>query len=265
MLTDRQLVTCKHTFADDMESLLYVVLYCALLWQPHNLSRQELTKFVVEFFEESQRVDDVDTGGSGKSANALSRTYTGSLQLGSKALQEWLITVVNFCWPPQDQEEYQDKWNADHLDTYWATFLQTHTLERDNRVVHTMDTPIFRPSSTPFTAYSPWSPSSFAAQISTPPSARSKRPSPGFSAENSRAKRVRMSSSSVQPTMQARVTRSKTKAAFDPSTLRRSTRLRGKQARHAQAPGSESNSRRPPPAPKPRPSRSKRRRAASRD
>ena len=31
----------KQTLADDLESLVYVVLYCILLWLPHKLSKDD--------------------------------------------------------------------------------------------------------------------------------------------------------------------------------------------------------------------------------
>ncbi|RPD54650.1 hypothetical protein L226DRAFT_509635 [Lentinus tigrinus ALCF2SS1-7] len=245
MLSVRQLSTCKQTFTDDMESLLYVVLYCALLWQPHNLSQQDLTKFIAAFFHESQWVGGVYMGGGGKSANAFSRTYTGLLRLGSKALQEWLTTVLNFHRPPHDAEEYMGKWNAEHLDTYWATFLQTHTLERDNRLVHTVDTPNYHPSPTPSTTYSPRSVSSSVERIPTPPSAQSKSPSLEAPSEPSRAKRMRTPSPVRSTVTQPRTIIRKTRADMDTSTLRRSKRLQEKQIGGAQASAGGNASRQP--------------------
>ncbi|RDX49876.1 hypothetical protein OH76DRAFT_1482696 [Lentinus brumalis] len=248
MLAVSRLSTCKQTFRDDMESLLYVVLYCALLWQPHNFPRQELTKIVASFFDGSQRVGDVYMGGGAKSANALSRTYTGSMQLGSEALQEWLTTVLNFHWPPQDAEEYQGKWTAEHLDTYWAAFLRTHTLERDNRVVHAVDAPIYRPSSTPSIAYIPRSPPSSVELLPTPPSARSRLSSTRPPTPASRAKRMRAPSSDVVlPTVsEPRTKRTRSKAVIDISSLRRSRRLQEKQDQNPQASASGNTSNGPP-------------------
>ena len=40
----------KQTIKDDMESLLYVVLYCALHWLPHNLSKDRLSDLITAFF-----------------------------------------------------------------------------------------------------------------------------------------------------------------------------------------------------------------------
>ena len=43
----------KQTIKDDMESLLYVVLYCALHWLPHSLSKDEL---ITEYNEAGESV-----------------------------------------------------------------------------------------------------------------------------------------------------------------------------------------------------------------
>ena len=41
----------KQTFQDDMESLLYVVLYCALLWLPHEHEEGDLEHAIKMMFE----------------------------------------------------------------------------------------------------------------------------------------------------------------------------------------------------------------------
>ncbi|RPD73877.1 hypothetical protein L226DRAFT_583193 [Lentinus tigrinus ALCF2SS1-7] len=129
----------KHRFEDDMESLLYVVLYCALLWQPHNLGQEELTRIIREMFDQVAVYLGSIEGGGGKSANALFRAHTRRLNLNSASLQEWLAAVMDFHSPAREPHpDDADRWTAEHLDTYWTTFLQTHTLERDNRVVHTL-------------------------------------------------------------------------------------------------------------------------------
>ena len=132
----------KQTIQDDMESLLYVVLYCALLWQPHNLSRQELTSTVSAFFDQSYKHANGEMqGGSAKFANAKRRLYTLRLVFNSSTFHDWLLTVQNYHSPlPMHGNKYDGKWSdPDHLDTYWSSFLQTRTLEPDNRVEHSLD------------------------------------------------------------------------------------------------------------------------------
>ncbi|KAI0714070.1 hypothetical protein C8T65DRAFT_645395 [Cerioporus squamosus] len=132
----------KQTIQDDMESLLYVVLYCALLWLPHNFSQQELTSTVSAFFDESYKHTlGVMQGGAAKFANAKRRQYTLLLVFGSPAFQDWLLTVQNYHSPlAMHGNKYEGKWSdPDQLDAYWSSFLQTRTLEVDNRVEHELD------------------------------------------------------------------------------------------------------------------------------
>ena len=142
-LLDYTAVNGKHRFQDDMESLLYVVLYCALRWQPHNLSEDALTMTISNVFDYAFKHPLGSMhGGNGKRENAAQRQYTTGVVFESAALQEWLLTVLNYHSPlPMYGDEYKDKWSTpEPLETFWATFLQTHTLESDNRFVHTLDT-----------------------------------------------------------------------------------------------------------------------------
>ncbi|TFK82040.1 hypothetical protein K466DRAFT_444550, partial [Polyporus arcularius HHB13444] len=139
MLDPRQ-IHGKQRFLDDMESLLYVVFYCALMWQPHNLSKQALTVTIASFFDEIfERHRGEMHGGASKLANALHRQYTLTLVFDSAALDDWILTVMDYHAPlPMDGDKYKDKWSPEQLDAYWAAFLQSYTLEPDNRVEHTL-------------------------------------------------------------------------------------------------------------------------------
>ncbi len=124
-----------------MESLLYVVFYCALMWQPHNLSKQALTVTISSFFDEIfERHRGEMHGGASKLANALHRQYTLTLVFDSAPLDDWILTVMDYHAPlPMDGDKYKDKWSPEQLDAYWAAFLQSRTLEPDNRAEHTLD------------------------------------------------------------------------------------------------------------------------------
>ncbi|KAI9062469.1 hypothetical protein FKP32DRAFT_1677406 [Trametes sanguinea] len=136
-MLDERYVDAKHTFQDDMESLLYVVLYCALFYLPHSLSGLALTSLHAEFFERLITIDGVTCGGSYKLLNANKRVPSSRIRWGSAAFAEWLNTVMNYHKPPPElKEKYKDKWNADDLAAFWSHFLETHDLERDDRVVH---------------------------------------------------------------------------------------------------------------------------------
>ncbi|KAH9889367.1 hypothetical protein C8Q73DRAFT_623104, partial [Cubamyces lactineus] len=126
----------KHTFNDDMEALLYVVFYCAVFYLSHELSMWDLTRLNRDFFDRIEEFQGT-YGGHGKEANAMNRGHIDCVQFRSAGLKEWLETVMNYHTPPPgEQEKYKHMWDADRLDEYWSRFLQTHTLERDDRCVH---------------------------------------------------------------------------------------------------------------------------------
>ncbi|KAJ8496247.1 hypothetical protein ONZ51_g1188 [Trametes cubensis] len=128
----------KHTFQDDMEALLWVVLYCGLFYLPHNLSADQLTQLHDGLFESSRPVADKLQGGEGKLVNAACRFWTKQVHFGSAAFVEWLNTVMDYHSPPPElQAKYKGMWTAEKLEAYWRDFLQSHNdLERDNRSVH---------------------------------------------------------------------------------------------------------------------------------
>ncbi|KAI0775522.1 hypothetical protein BD413DRAFT_470915 [Trametes elegans] len=136
-MLDGRSLNRKHSFQDDMESLLYVVLYCGLHYLPHNLSKLSLTAMVRALFG---KPTDTAHGGDAKFTNSAFRQCTRRVQFGSAALQEWLTTVMDYHSPPEAlREAYADKWsNPDHLDAFWTEFLRTRTLERADRVEHTI-------------------------------------------------------------------------------------------------------------------------------
>ena len=129
--------TTKHTLQDDLESLLYVVLYCALLYLPHNLSEVELARTIRLFFEDAELMDGRLVGGVGKLNNAALRTFTKSLKF-NPPLKEWLDAMMNYCNPPHQLEmDEDDPWTDVHLlDQFWTDFLATHTFETNDRQPH---------------------------------------------------------------------------------------------------------------------------------
>ncbi|KAI0712055.1 hypothetical protein C8Q76DRAFT_597981, partial [Earliella scabrosa] len=129
----------KHRLQDDMESLLYVVLYCSFLWLPHNLSKADLASTIQGLFEESSWVYGTLTGGGGKIANAMLRLYTGRVEF-NEPLKEWLTTVMDYLSPAKTPHSYAGvghKWSSpEPLNQFWTGFLQTRTLPQNDRVVH---------------------------------------------------------------------------------------------------------------------------------
>lgn len=126
----------KQTIQDDMESLLYVVLYCSFLWLPHNLSKEELARTIKALFESASFYVDDYHGGDGKFENAAQRKYTRSVKFNPD-LTEWLDAVMDLHSPLERLPMERSKWSdPDQLDKFWAEFLRTHTLESHDRVMH---------------------------------------------------------------------------------------------------------------------------------
>ncbi|TFK89719.1 hypothetical protein K466DRAFT_597544 [Polyporus arcularius HHB13444] len=144
----------QQTLRDDMESLLYVVLYCSLLWLPHSLSKESLADIIYAMFEAHTTYGDIQAGGDGKIINAHHRSYTDRIKF-APALNEWLNTVMDYNLPREiededededeaevsvnvaNEEQWVDRWaDPTHLETFWAEFLRTHTLPSDDRLIH---------------------------------------------------------------------------------------------------------------------------------
>ena len=112
-MLDGRNVDEKHRFEDDMESLLYVVFYCALHWLPHNLTDQDgLSEVISTFFKWRTMKSGLPFGGDAKLGNTMDRLYTSMPKFDSTAFREWLDTVFDFHSPPSGREvEYADKWS----------------------------------------------------------------------------------------------------------------------------------------------------------
>ncbi|KAI0330527.1 hypothetical protein GY45DRAFT_750263 [Cubamyces sp. BRFM 1775] len=128
-----------HTIRDDMESLLYVVLYCSLLHLPHDLNHpDDLRTFIQQFFDHSAVLEGILRGGDSKLTNAATRSWTSRVRFGNSDLQAWLNTVMDYHNPPFHlREELANRWtNPDYLDSFWSKFLEERTLPQDDRVDH---------------------------------------------------------------------------------------------------------------------------------
>ncbi|KAH9932692.1 uncharacterized protein BXZ73DRAFT_46678 [Epithele typhae] len=131
----------RHRFQDDMESLLWVVLYGALMWQPHNYSDDTLRDVMRDFFDSRIWLPLMKTyrGGVAKNLHALNRGALPDLRFDSGSLQQWFSMMMAYLSPlPTHAKKPKDKW-TDHgfIHQFWTEFLDTPTLETANRVEHT--------------------------------------------------------------------------------------------------------------------------------
>ncbi|OBZ71466.1 hypothetical protein A0H81_08662 [Grifola frondosa] len=121
---------------DDMESLLYVVLYCSLRWLPHN-DAKSLPDTIRDIFNQTRYVRGHTFGGVGKHAELYTRTYTRDITWGTAPIQQWLETVLDYRSPRENPSpiSFPETWsNPKHLDVFWTDFLISHVLESNDRI-----------------------------------------------------------------------------------------------------------------------------------
>ncbi|KAL1950094.1 hypothetical protein VTO73DRAFT_5216 [Trametes versicolor] len=139
-MLDRVHANSKHTFLDDMEALVHLVLYCALLYLHHSFDKKALLQTLHEYFELSCGAPPGTAhGGDLKYTTAHDRDLIRAAQFGSASLSEWLTTMLETQCPPEWNTEgysYGERWTPECIDAFWSEFLNTHTLEHDNRDVH---------------------------------------------------------------------------------------------------------------------------------
>ncbi|KAI0364213.1 hypothetical protein BV20DRAFT_956708 [Pilatotrama ljubarskyi] len=160
-----------HVFEDDMESLVYVVLYCALLHLPHNLSPKPLESIMHQLFDSSVFFDGELRGGASKAMNRGTRALTRRIKFTNLDFQKWLDDVLNLHGPPGHLlSELEHRWqDPNNLDALWKDFLADHTLALQDRI----DNVVYEPEPTsnkPETSLA-----SFVAPPPPPPSVNLKR------------------------------------------------------------------------------------------
>lgn len=133
-----------HTLEDDMESLLYVVFYCALLYLPHNLDDESLETVIQRLFDHSVQIKGVLRGGSGKVANRAARTLTERIKFADPDLQKWLDDAMDLhgrVGVPSAQSSLIWR-EPENLDKLWRDFFATHqALASGDRIENALPDP----------------------------------------------------------------------------------------------------------------------------
>nr|VWO95586.1 Uncharacterized protein [Ganoderma boninense] len=94
----------RHTFGDDMESMIYVVLYCALLWLPLKTLEPWVVQRSLEFFDDFTLWEDgVSRGGLLKNVNLRDRSYTSKLHWTTPTIEKWLSEALGRRRPPNSK------------------------------------------------------------------------------------------------------------------------------------------------------------------
>ncbi|KAI0629906.1 hypothetical protein C8Q77DRAFT_1180533 [Trametes polyzona] len=117
----------QHRIADDMESLYYVILYCALLYLPHKLNNQQLIARLNNVFDYSDTSADRHSNGQGKSHDL---TITGVNKLPwTGSVRDWFEAVTGrlaeyfFRRKQADWMGAHKAWNLDVFLEIWVNTL----------------------------------------------------------------------------------------------------------------------------------------------
>lgn len=115
-----------HRLKDDLESILYVVLYCALLWLPVT-SSHNLDWWFTNFFAVDHRQG---CGGTYKEVNAVTRHYTNHLKTTqSQASLDWLNAALDLHYCDRGPNPIWDDGKA--LEDMWKESLEGELPEDD--------------------------------------------------------------------------------------------------------------------------------------
>ncbi|KAH9889372.1 hypothetical protein C8Q73DRAFT_707317 [Cubamyces lactineus] len=119
-----------HDIVHDMESMLYVVLYCSLTRLPHTepSDAEGFRDLVHYLFDVGSVYRGENVGGDGKRTNMRNRQFTKLIIWESPELKQWIDTVCNMHSPLKgDPLTKDDSWTCERLDQFWASFLQENS------------------------------------------------------------------------------------------------------------------------------------------
>ncbi|KZT03375.1 uncharacterized protein LAESUDRAFT_761954 [Laetiporus sulphureus 93-53] len=132
---------------DDLESLLYTVLFCAVLWLANNGTERQLEMFFANVFDKYRApYGEHVLGGSAKMMNKWNRRHTKGFVFRSKPLQVWLDEVMDLNSPPFSvssvSKRYPRTWNFKSLADLWDQVLRMSFPNKPDRVKrHKSDVP----------------------------------------------------------------------------------------------------------------------------
>ena len=123
-----------HGLKDDLESILYVVLYCALLWLPVT-SPHNLDWWFTKFFAVDHRRG---AGGTYKEVNALGRHFTNHLKTTrSQAVLDWVNAALDLHYKHGPNPVWDD---GKALGDMWKESLERKLPEDDRHENPVSDT-----------------------------------------------------------------------------------------------------------------------------
>ena len=140
----------RNTFVDDQESLLYVVLFCAYMWQQHDQTPRGLAWIIWDLFDCGARGPDVDPKTNcdsqgrprwGKEQLVMWGRHLDETQWGNLALSRWLKCMFNISGRGHTEEgtwTWQRRHDTEAIAEWWRESLDSPdwTLDTANRVVN---------------------------------------------------------------------------------------------------------------------------------
>lgn len=126
----------RHSIADEMESLLYVVLYCCARWLRHN-NIPDLGEHMQNFFNVVQKAEGKDVGGQGKTFQMMNRFFTDPFIFENKNVGQWINGMFELLWPRDwpDDETIRPNWTTEAVQRLWEETLKRN-LPEDGRQDH---------------------------------------------------------------------------------------------------------------------------------
>ncbi len=127
-----------HSIEFDMQSLLYVVLYCAYLWVPHNqVERPDVIEKTMTTFFDLHHVHKPGvsaSGGYGKVQELRSRRYTAEYRWDNQVFHHWLDAMLTCLGKSRGSKlpggllsaplvTPPAAWSPSEVAGYWARFL----------------------------------------------------------------------------------------------------------------------------------------------
>ena len=123
-----------HTIREDVESLYYVVLYCALIWTINYIPRREIRSVLRQMFDSYDDGRSYPQGGHIKAHDFEKRSITGGLTWPSAALNKWFSSLVRFLCPDgQEQPDHVQALDVSALNKFWESILDDEQIPKADR------------------------------------------------------------------------------------------------------------------------------------
>ncbi|KAM5540757.1 hypothetical protein V8D89_005590 [Ganoderma adspersum] len=112
-----------------VSSMLYVVLYCGVMYLPHKTDPENFRGLLAGMFDSyNLSSTGIPYGGDGKRRNKRSRAFTSPIKWKSPPFKDWLDSVMEF-------HQGGKNWDPVSVGDWWDQFLVQHgeALSRDDR------------------------------------------------------------------------------------------------------------------------------------